>query len=190
MHWQRSKHHSLDVSSSLDNGLASFPLSHQDRVSHGHVIVGYSRNQSWQRTICKKLRSMSCAPQNPQIAKPRRSHAAHPSIERTRSIYNPLQSFVLPKGDEKHYQQQYSDIYFLRLAQLKPVVEEVGKDAWSDFEARKLPEQYNKYLLSSVSLGSWREGTESGPCPRCTSRRSLLGSRDDIHGHAVKAKYP
>ena len=75
------------------------------------------------------------APQDSHVAKPHCSHAAYPSIERIQSIYNPLRTFVLAKGDEKHYQQQYSDIYFLRLAQLKPVVEEVARDAWSDFEA-------------------------------------------------------
>ena len=55
-------------------------------------------------------------------------------LERLPSHYNPINKFDLPKGEEKHYQQQYADIYFLRLSMLKPAVEEVARDAWADFE--------------------------------------------------------
>ncbi|ERF74137.1 hypothetical protein EPUS_09233 [Endocarpon pusillum Z07020] len=55
-------------------------------------------------------------------------------LERLPSTYNPLYSFVLPKGENKHYMQQFSDIYFLRLAKLKPAVEAAAADAWEDFE--------------------------------------------------------
>ncbi|MCJ1357176.1 MAG: hypothetical protein MMC33_007172 [Icmadophila ericetorum] len=58
----------------------------------------------------------------------------YPSIERLPSHYNPLHTFDLPKGEKKHYQQQYADMYFLRLAQLKPAVEELAAAAWSEFE--------------------------------------------------------
>ncbi|KAF2454835.1 DNA polymerase alpha/epsilon subunit B [Lineolata rhizophorae] len=57
-----------------------------------------------------------------------------PSLERTRSSYNPLRTFELPKGGQKHYQQQYADMYFVRLAQLKPAVERIAEEAWDDFE--------------------------------------------------------
>lgn len=30
--------------------------------------------------------------------------------------------------------QQYADMYFLRLVQLKPVVEKVAEEAWESFE--------------------------------------------------------
>ena len=53
-------------------------------------------------------------------------------LERAQSVYNPLHTFDLAKGDEKHYQQQYGDMYFLRLAKLKPVVEKIASDAWGD----------------------------------------------------------
>jgi len=48
-----------------------------------------------------------------------------------------MRSFNLPKGDQRHYQQQYADMYFLRLAQLKPAVEEVAKEAWDGFEVNQ-----------------------------------------------------
>ncbi|KAK4694532.1 DNA polymerase delta subunit 2, partial [Lecanoromycetidae sp. Uapishka_2] len=62
------------------------------------------------------------------------SNEDYPTIERLPSSYNPLQSFDLAKGDQKHYQQQYGDMYFLRLAMLKPAVEEIAAETWGDFE--------------------------------------------------------
>jgi DNA polymerase delta subunit 2 len=35
---------------------------------------------------------------------------------------------------EKHYQQQYGDMYFLRLTKLKPVVEIIAEEAWDGFQ--------------------------------------------------------
>ena len=58
---------------------------------------------------------------------------------RNASAYRPLHTFNLPKGTERHYGQQYADMYFLRLAQLKKAVEERAEEAWSDFEVRWLP---------------------------------------------------
>ena len=54
-------------------------------------------------------------------------------LDRTPSVYNPLQSYELAKGEQKHYQQQYADMYFVRLANLRPAVERVAADAWADF---------------------------------------------------------
>jgi len=59
-----------------------------------------------------------------------------PSIERQPSSYNPLHTFDLAKGEEKHYKQQYGDMYFLRLAMLKPAVEEIAVEAWKDLQVR------------------------------------------------------
>ncbi|KAJ5128713.1 hypothetical protein N7526_006879 [Penicillium atrosanguineum] len=36
-------------------------------------------------------------------------------------------------GNDRHYQQQYDDMYFLRLAKLKPAVEQVAAAAWDGF---------------------------------------------------------
>ncbi|KAL9067680.1 MAG: hypothetical protein Q9157_006733, partial [Trypethelium eluteriae] len=57
-----------------------------------------------------------------------------PNLERTPSSYNPLQTYDLAKGNDKHYQQQYADMYFTRLAMLKKPVEQVAAEAWDDFK--------------------------------------------------------
>lgn len=54
--------------------------------------------------------------------------------ERGNVIYNPLPTFTLPRDEGKHYQQQYADMYFTRLAQLKPAVESIAAEAFRDFE--------------------------------------------------------
>jgi DNA polymerase delta subunit 2 len=40
-------------------------------------------------------------------------------------------------GGDRHYQQQYGDMYFLRLAKLKPAVEQVAAEAWDGFSVRE-----------------------------------------------------
>lgn len=62
----------------------------------------------------------------------------YPIVERQASYYNPLHSFDLAKGDQKHYQQQYGDMYFLRLAKLKPVVEQIAAEAWDGFQVQNV----------------------------------------------------
>jgi DNA polymerase delta subunit 2 len=57
-------------------------------------------------------------------------------LSRKPSNYNPLRTFILPKGTEKHYAQQFADMYFLRLAQLKKAVKAKAHEAWDDFEVR------------------------------------------------------
>jgi hypothetical protein len=66
-----------------------------------------------------------------------------PPITRLQSVYNPLHTFDLPKGEQKHYTQQYADMYFLRLAILKPTVEQIAAEAWDEFQVR-----LRKYILS------------------------------------------
>ncbi|KAK6071800.1 DNA polymerase alpha/epsilon subunit B [Seiridium cupressi] len=51
-------------------------------------------------------------------------------LERTSSTYKPLQAFRLTK--EKSYKQQFADMYFLRLAKIKPAVEAIASEAWDD----------------------------------------------------------
>jgi DNA polymerase delta subunit 2 len=55
-------------------------------------------------------------------------------LNRISSSYNPLYSYRLPYGENKSYMQQFGDMYFLRLAKLKPVVETIATDEWNDFE--------------------------------------------------------
>lgn len=61
--------------------------------------------------------------------------------ERIDSSYKPLSTFTLPT--DRKYQQQYADIYFLRLTKIRPAVEGVAAAAWDDTviggeEARKV----------------------------------------------------
>ncbi|KAJ5225391.1 hypothetical protein N7468_006616 [Penicillium chermesinum] len=53
--------------------------------------------------------------------------------QRVPSHYNPLDTFKLPAGAGRQYQQQYGDMYFLRLAKLKPSVESLAAAAWDGF---------------------------------------------------------
>ncbi|KAL8709645.1 MAG: hypothetical protein Q9225_007418 [Loekoesia sp. 1 TL-2023] len=62
------------------------------------------------------------------------SDQEYPTLERQSSYYNPLHTFNLAKGELKQYQQQYGDMYFLRLAKLKPAVEAIADEEWKDFE--------------------------------------------------------
>lgn len=52
----------------------------------------------------------------------------HALPHRDDSSYTPLHSFALDKN--RTYQQQYGDMYFLRLAKIKPAVEQVAAEAW------------------------------------------------------------
>lgn len=60
------------------------------------------------------------------------SAATPESIERLPCEYKPLYTFDLEK--DKQYRQQYGDMYFLRLAKLKPAAEKVAAEAWDGFE--------------------------------------------------------
>lgn len=53
-------------------------------------------------------------------------------LVRLPSLYKPLATYNLEK--EKHYQQQFADMYFLRLTKLKSFVEAVASQAWEGFE--------------------------------------------------------
>jgi DNA polymerase delta subunit 2 len=71
---------------------------------------------------------------NPQAHEP--SAETTPAPSRGPSDYSPLQTFVLPKGADRHYAQQFADMYFLRLAQLKKAVKAKAHDAWDGFEVQ------------------------------------------------------
>lgn len=56
------------------------------------------------------------------------SDSAHHVQTRPKSNYHPLQTYDLDKA--RSYQQQYGDMYFLRLTKIKPAVEKVAAAAW------------------------------------------------------------
>ncbi|KAJ5156728.1 hypothetical protein N7492_009531 [Penicillium capsulatum] len=81
-------------------------------------------------------------------------------VYRTTSQYNPLDTFKLPMGPDRHYQQQYGDMYFLRLAKLKPAVEQVATEAWEGFSIAGEPARRVERVLD-VRQGElcWVAGT-------------------------------
>lgn len=86
----------------------------------------------------------------------------YPPIERHASSYNPLRTFDLAKGAQKHYQQQYGDMYFLRLAKLKPTVEEIAEESWREFEVGYAETLNSLETISLRSSDSWRDCTPCG----------------------------
>ncbi|KAJ5791565.1 uncharacterized protein N7518_008576 [Penicillium psychrosexuale] len=64
------------------------------------------------------------------LCPPSKEEQEQKPIYRNHSYYGPGLTFHLPAGAGRHYQQQYDDMYFLRLAKLKPTVEQVATDAW------------------------------------------------------------
>jgi DNA polymerase delta subunit 2 len=70
---------------------------------------------------------------------------------RNESHYDPLRTFELPKGADKHYSQQFADMYFLRLSQLKDQVKEKAQEAWDEFEVRDIWAQGIEAVLTGTS---------------------------------------
>src|ERR1700710_1873679 len=80
------------------------------------------------------------------------------AITRAPSSYTPLQTFTLQK--EKHYQQQYGDMYFLRLTKLKQAVESIASEAWDGFQiAGEMVERVDRVLDVRQGKLCWVAGT-------------------------------
>ncbi|KAH6626911.1 DNA polymerase alpha/epsilon subunit B-domain-containing protein [Chaetomium sp. MPI-SDFR-AT-0129] len=58
------------------------------------------------------------------------SDTAPTQVERAESNYKSLDTFALPK--DRGYQQQFADVYFLRLTKIKPSVEQVAAARWKN----------------------------------------------------------
>lgn len=58
----------------------------------------------------------------------------YPTTTRVNAPYARLSNFDLDKKADQRYQQQYGDMYFLRLAKLKPAVERIATDAWEGYQ--------------------------------------------------------
>jgi DNA polymerase delta subunit 2 len=87
-----------------------------------------------------------------------RSDSKYSSVVRQPSLYKPLETYALEK--EKHYQQQFADMYFLRLAKLKPIVEQNAREAWDGFQiAGEMVEQVERVLDVRQGKLCWVSGT-------------------------------
>ena len=67
---------------------------------------------------------------SPLLQTPDLDGPPQPILERAFSSYKSLHTFNLSK--DRAYQQQYGDMYFLRLTKIKPAVEKVAAEAWAD----------------------------------------------------------
>ncbi|UKZ83505.1 hypothetical protein TrVFT333_011314 [Trichoderma virens FT-333] len=77
---------------------------------------------------------------------------------RADSAYKPLHSFALDK--QRSYKQQYGDMYFLRLAKIKPAVEEVASKAWEGTEiGGELAKRVDRVLDVRQGELCWVAGT-------------------------------
>jgi DNA polymerase delta subunit 2 len=86
------------------------------------------------------------------------SDSKYPPVTRQPSLYKPLGTYTLDK--EKQYQQQYADIYFLRLAKLKPAVEQIALEAWDGFQiAGETVERVERVLDVRQGNLCWIAGT-------------------------------
>ncbi|KAL9618346.1 MAG: hypothetical protein Q9160_006928 [Pyrenula sp. 1 TL-2023] len=84
----------------------------------------------------------------------------HEVLERKSSSYNPMHSYLLPKGDSKHYMQQFADMYFLRLAKLKPSVELIAESDWEEFKiAGESAQRVDRVLDVRQGQLCWVAGT-------------------------------
>ncbi|KAK4669767.1 DNA polymerase delta small subunit Cdc1 [Podospora pseudopauciseta] len=61
---------------------------------------------------------------------PPKTDSKNTDLERAPSNYKSLNTFALPRA--RQYQQQFADIYFLRLTKIKPAVEQIAHEAWDD----------------------------------------------------------
>lgn len=57
----------------------------------------------------------------------------HTTLNRAPAAYTPHPTYRLPPGDNRHYQNQYADMYFARLAQLKPATVQIAADSFNAF---------------------------------------------------------
>lgn len=80
------------------------------------------------------------------------------TLDRAPSTYRTFHDFDLAKAEG--YKQQYGDLYFLRLAKLKPSVEAIASEAWADFEVGTNSRASMRQVNADKSPDRRREGTK------------------------------
>ncbi|KAL9085672.1 MAG: hypothetical protein Q9159_004549 [Coniocarpon cinnabarinum] len=79
-------------------------------------------------------------------------------LTRSFSTYHPLHDFDLAKAEG--YQQQYGDLYFLRLAKIKPEVQKIASEAWEGYSiADETVQHVNRVLDVRQGTLCWITGT-------------------------------
>lgn len=109
---------------------------------------------------------------------------------RTSSTYTPLHTYTLPRGEGKHYQQQYADMYFARLAMLKPAVEMVAAEAFGDFEiAGDVAKKVDRVLDVRQGHLCWVTGTVYMEMPLKPNVLEDIGKEHWIAAPPVRERY-
>ena len=111
------------------------------------------------------------------------------SLTRTPCTYNPLATYtLLPKA--KHYQQQYADMYFARLAQLKPSLVQLATEAFSDYEiAGEQAKRVDRVLDVRQGNLCWVVGTIYMDMPLKPSVMDDIGKEHWIAAPPSREKY-
>ncbi|CRK46473.1 hypothetical protein BN1723_007081 [Verticillium longisporum] len=88
----------------------------------------------------------------------KKSDAETTQLARAPSTYKPLATFLLKK--DRSYQQQFADVYFLRLTHIKPAVEKIAAEAWDGTVIGGEPaKQVNRVLDVRQGELCWVAGT-------------------------------
>jgi DNA polymerase delta subunit 2 len=110
--------------------------------------------------------------------------------QRLPSNYNPLYTYRLARGEMKHYLQQFGDMYFLRLAKLKPVVEEIAAEDWDDFEiAGEKAQRVERVLDVRQGQLCWVVGTIYMEMPLKPNILEDITKEHWVAGTAQRASY-
>lgn len=84
----------------------------------------------------------------------------HPERVRLGVAYDPLYSFNLPKDEQHEFAQQYADLYYVRLDELKGTVETRAEERWRDFTiAGERVKRVKRVLDVKQGELSWAVGT-------------------------------
>lgn len=125
---------------------------------------------------------------NALLSKP--SNTNHATHTRTPSHYSPLPTYDLPRGEHRHYQQQYADMYFARLAQLKPPTEAIAAEAWSDFTiANETARKVDRVLDVRQGELCWMVGTVFMEMPLKPNVLEDIGKEHWIAAPPPRVKY-
>ncbi|CZT18006.1 related to DNA POLYMERASE DELTA SMALL SUBUNIT [Ramularia collo-cygni] len=119
------------------------------------------------------------------LAKPQSEE--HAVLDRTSSVYNPLQTYQV---GQKHYQQQYADMYFARLTQLKPSIETIAAEAFGDYEiSGEAARQVDRVLDVRQGNLCWVIGTVYMEMPLKPNVLDDIGKEHWIAAPPAREKY-
>lgn len=111
----------------------------------------------------------------------------HAVLDRTPSIYNPLKTYQV---GQKQYQQQYADMYFARLAQLKPAIEAIAAEAFSEYEiSNEAAQQVDRVLDVRQGNLCWVIGTVYMEMPLKPNVLDDIGKEHWIAAPPAREKY-